>query len=277
MAPNPLKPLINGLFVMLALAGAILFVYLIRVSLLEQEQRRIETQQHNIEENERRNREAEKLQAEARQRREREAEERRAQAAAAAAAPARAATNAPANPADAKRRIVDLRAAFDKTVHRAASGDPHAQYLLGYLYLVGMDKIVQVRDAKLFIYNRLVVATLTGEDPSDIRLVSVPAFSSDRKVAEKWLERASLQGHRGAQIMLATSLLTDIKGDDAPAYRWLLTSEGPPLIPDEVRFFNPPPASRASMKENVRRRLSPEQVAEAEKMAKEFQPKKETR
>jgi len=52
-----------------------------------------------------------------------------------------------------------------------------------------------------------------------------------------------------------TSLLTDIKGDDAPAYRWLLTSEGPPLIPDEVRFFNPPPASRASMKENVRRRL----------------------
>ncbi len=206
----------------------------------------------------------------------RPAEERRARAAA-AAAPAPAATNAPANPADAKRRIVDLRAAFDKTVHRAASGDPHAQYLLGYLYLVGMDKIVQVRDAKLFIYNRLVVATLTGEDPSDIRLVSVPAFSSDRKVAEKWLERASLQGHRGAQIMLATSLLTDIKGDDAPAYRWLLTSEGPPLIPDEVRFFNPPPASRASMKENVRKRLSPEQVAEAEKMAKEFQPKKETR
>ena len=277
MAPNPLKPLINGLFVMLALAGAILFVYLIRVSLLEQEQRRIETQQHNIKENERRNREAEKLQAEARQRREKEAAERRAQAAAAAAAPAPAATNAPANPTDAKRRIVALRAAFDKTVHRAASGDPHAQYLLGYLYLVGMDKIVQVRDAKLFIYNRLMVATLTGEDPSDIRLVSVPAFSSDRKVAEKWLERASLQGHRGAQIMLATSLLTDIKGDDAPAYRWLLTSEGPPLIPDEVRFFNPPPASRASMKENVRKRLSPEQVAEAEKMAKEFQPKKETR
>ncbi|MGI9108463.1 MAG: hypothetical protein ACR2KA_00350 [Opitutales bacterium] len=267
----------KGLFVMLALAGAILLVHLVRVSLLEQEQRRVETQKRYNEENERRNREAEKLQAEARQRREREAEERRAQAAAAAAAPARAATNAPANPADAKRRIVDLRAAFDKTVHRAASGDPHAQYLLGYLYLVGMDKIVQVRDAKLFIYNRLVVATLTGEDPSDIRLVSVPAFSSDRKVAEKWLERASLQGHRGAQIMLATSLLTDIKGDDAPAYRWLLTSEGPPLIPDEVRFFNPPPASRASMKENVRRRLSPEQVAEAEKMAKEFQPKKETR
>jgi hypothetical protein len=277
MAPNPLKPLMKGLFVMLALAGAILLVHLVRVSLLEQEQRRVETQKRYNEENERRNREAEKLQAEARQRREREAEERRAQAAAAAAAPARAATNAPANPADAKRRIVDLRAAFDKTVHRAASGDPHAQYLLGYLYLVGMDKIVQVRDAKLFIYNRLVVATLTGEDPSDIRLVSVPAFSSDRKVAEKWLERASLQGHRGAQIMLATSLLTDIKGDDAPAYRWLLTSEGPPLIPDEVRFFNPPPASRASMKENVRRRLSPEQVAEAEKMAKEFQPKKETR
>lgn len=277
MAPNPLKPLMKGLFVMLALAGAILLVHLARVSLLEQEQRRVETQKRYNEENERRNREAEKLQAEARQRREREAEERRAQAAAAAAAPARAATNAPANPADAKRRIVDLRAAFDKTVHRAASGDPHAQYLLGYLYLVGMDKIVQVRDAKLFIYNRLVVTTLTGEDPSDIRLVSVPAFSSDRKVAEKWLERASLQGHRGAQIMLATSLLTDIKGDDAPAYRWLLTSEGPPLIPDEVRFFNPPPASRASMKENVRRRLSPEQVAEAEKMAKEFQPKKETR
>ncbi|NBN95604.1 MAG: hypothetical protein EBV31_08340 [Verrucomicrobia bacterium] len=277
MAPNPLKPLMKGLFVMLALAGAILLVHLVRVSLLEQEQRRVETQKRYNEENERRNREAEKLQAEARQRREREAEERRAQAAAAAAAPAPAATNAPANPADAKRRIVDLRAAFDKTVHRAASGDPHAQYLLGYLYLVGMDKIVQVRDAKLFIYNRLVVATLTGEDPSDIRLVSVPAFSSDRKVAEKWLERASLQGHRGAQIMLATSLLTDIKGDDAPAYRWLLTSEGPPLIPDEVRFFNPPPASRASMKENVRKRLSPEQVAEAEKMAKEFQPKKETR
>jgi hypothetical protein len=54
----------------------------------------------------------------------------------------------------------------------------------------------------------------------------------------------------------------------------MLISDGPAL-PGEINLPQAPAEVRNSMKENFRKRLTPEQVAEAEKTAKEFKAKKE--
>jgi TPR repeat protein len=262
MAPNPLKTLIKGMFVMLAVAGAVFFVHLVRTSLLEQEQRRIEMQKRYAEENERREREFEQNKAEAAERREREAKERRQAAEAAAKAAAE------------KNRGIDLTAAFDKKLRQAEAGDPNTQFLVGFIYYVGMNRIVGMRDSRLTVFNKTVVTTLIGEELANKPLVSIPTFTRNDQLAVKWFERAAAQGHQGAQAHLGMANAN--RGNYPLAYQWMLIAAGPRL-PDELSLSTPPIGLRSSMKENFGKRLTPEQLAEAEKMAKEFQPKKETR
>lgn len=274
MAPNPLKPLIKGLFGMLTVATVVLSAYFFRLGLVAEQERIEASRKLARSEEERREREFKKNQAEERARRAKEEAARRA-AAAPKAEPTTAQARVEASALEEKKPPINLTTAFEKTLRNAAEGDPHAQYLVGFVYYVGMDKIAQVRESRLHIYNRLTVTTLTGDDLTTGRLVSVPSLSSDRVVAAKWLERAALQGHRGAQVLLAMEYLNSPRGDPKLAYQWLLTAEGPSIIPAEIKLFDPPPESRASMKQNVCKRLMPEQKAEAEKQAKNFVAKKE--
>lgn len=261
MAPNPLKPLIKGMFVMLAVAGAVFFVHLVRMSLVEQEQRRVEMQKRYAEENERREREFERNKAEETERREREAKDRR-EAAAAAKAEAE------------KHRGIDLTAAFEKKLRQAEAGDANTQFLVGFVYYVGMNRIVGMRDSRLTVFNKTVVTTLIGEELANKPLVSIPTFTRNDQLAVKWFERAAAQGHQGAQAHLGMANAN--RGNYPQAYQWMLIAEGPRL-PDELSLSTPPIGLRSSMKENFGKRLTPEQLAEAEKKAKEFKAKQEVR
>jgi hypothetical protein len=89
------------------------------------------------------------------------------------------------------------------------------------------------------------------------------------------LERAARQGHRGAQLLLGMANLSSTHGDPGKAYLWLLTSEGPPILEKELAVPYPQASVIRSMKENVGKKLTPEQAAAAEQQAKAFQPKKE--
>lgn len=267
MASNPLKPLIFGMLVMgfvalgtLTIRGAI--------SLRAEEEARQEQNRREREATQQRWRDeqAQRQAAEARRRSEAEAARLRSEQEAAAARAAAA----------AEKLTFDVSAGFEKMLHRAAAGDPHAQYLVGYVYFVGMDRIVQVRDSKVVAQNPIVLTALNGGMLGSRQIISPPTFKRDQKVASTWLERAAVQGHRGAQVLLATTHLNNGQGDRKLAYQWLLACEGPPILPNELKLSNPPPGVIASMKENVRKSLTPEQVAEAEKQAKAFQPKKET-
>jgi hypothetical protein len=274
MASNPLKPLIVGTFVMLAVISGVLLVNLVRTSAIEQERRRTETQKRYAEESARRQREFEQREAEAKQRREKEAEQRRlaAEAAAKAERERREAAEAAAKAEAAKRQPIDVTAAFDRKLHQAQAGDPNAQFLVGFIYYLGMDRIVGMRDNRLTVYNRTVLTMLIGEELAIKPLVSVPTFRRNDEVATKWTERAALQGHRGAQAHLG--IVNAGRGKHDQAYLWTLISEGPSLR-GEINFPMPPAELRNSMKENFRKKLTPEQAAEAEKKAKEFKAKKE--
>jgi uncharacterized membrane protein (DUF106 family) len=53
MAPNPLKPLIKGMFVMLAVAAVVLLAYTARLALIAEQERVAEAQKRSKEINER--------------------------------------------------------------------------------------------------------------------------------------------------------------------------------------------------------------------------------
>ncbi len=274
MAANPFKPLIVGTFIMLAVTTGVIIVDLVLDAKDEQERRHAETQKRYAEESARRQREFEQREAEARQRREKQAEERRlaAEASAKAEKERREAAEAAAKAEQVKRRPIDVTAAFTKKLHQAQAGDPNAQHLIGYIYYLGMDRIVETSGNGLAIYRRTVVTMLIGEDPEIRLLVSAPTFKRNDEVAAKWFERAALQGHRGAQTYLG--ITNAGRGKYDLAYLWMLIADGPAL-PDEINLPLPPVAARNSMKDNFRKKLTPEQVAEAEKKAKEFKAKKE--
>jgi Tfp pilus assembly protein PilO len=52
MAPNPLKPLIKGMFVMLAVAAVVLLAYVARLALIAEQERVAESQKRSKEINE---------------------------------------------------------------------------------------------------------------------------------------------------------------------------------------------------------------------------------
>ncbi len=274
MATNPFKPLIVGTFIMLAVTTGVIFVDLVLDAKAEQERRHAETQKRYAEESARRQREFEQREAEARQRREKQAEERHlaAEAAAKAEKERREAAEAAAKAEQLKRQPIDLTAAFDRKLHQAQAGDPNAQYLVGFIYYMGMDRIVGMRDNRLTVYNRTVVTMLIGEELAIKPLVSLPTFKRNDEVAAKWFERAARQGHQSAQTYLGMANAGRGKYDQA--YLWMLICEGPRL-PDEAALPVPSVGLRTSMKENFRKRLTPEQAAEAEKTAKDFKAKKE--
>lgn len=260
---NPLKPLIFGMLVMgfvaiatLAIRGAI--------SLREQEAERQERNRLEREATQQRWRDeqAQRQAAEARRRSEAEAarlkREREAQAA-----------------AEEARRPIDVSAGLEQTRRRAAEGDPHAQHLLGFIYYVGLDSIVRMREGKTVVMNPPALQALTGQDLGSRPIGPLPAFKRDLPMAMSSLERAARQGHRGAQLLLGMANLSSTHGDPGKAYLWLLTSDGPPILEKELDVTYPQASVIRSMKENVRKKLTPEQAAAAEQQAKAFQPKKE--
>ena len=140
MAPSPLKPLIKGMFAMLFVAAAVMIILFVRDA-IDAEQRRVAENRQRIEES-RRQAQAEQDRIQAEIARNKQALQARREQEAAAARASAAATAAAA----AEKPTFDVSAGFEKMLRRAAAGDPHAQYVVGYVYFVGMDRVVQVRD-----------------------------------------------------------------------------------------------------------------------------------
>jgi hypothetical protein len=274
MAPNPLKPLIKGMFVMLAVAAVVLLAYVARLALIAEQERVAESQKRSKEINEgfRRKMEADqqanKLRREQEAARAKEAAERRAKEDASFAA------------AEAKKRPVDVGVAFGKARRIAEAGDADAQNLLGVIYRKGMDAVIHLNpDTHGMQISPLVLSALTGEDLSgraitSIRFVSIPVIPANPQEAVRWLERAALQGHREAQATLAGLLFYDLR-DQVAAYKWSLIADVEPADPTVGKLTGHSPASRKLLRERVLQKLTPDQKAEGEKKARAFVPKKE--
>jgi TPR repeat protein len=274
MAANPLKPLIKGMFVMLAVAAVVLFAYFARLTLIAEQERVSESQKRSKEVNERFRREMEADQRAIKLRREQEA------ARAKEAAERRAKEDASFAAAEAKKRPVDIGVAFGNARRKAEAGDAEAQNLLGVIYHKGMDQVIHLDPGTHGMrISPLVLSALTGEDLSrgampSIRFVSIPVLPANSQEAVRWLERAALQGHREAQATLASLLFYTLQ-DSVAGYKWSLIADANPTASTDGKLDGHTPASRKLLRERLLLKLTQEQVAEAEKKAKAFEPKKE--
>ncbi|MEI6794241.1 MAG: hypothetical protein WCL05_03260 [Verrucomicrobiota bacterium] len=274
MAANPLKPLIKGMFVMLAVAAVVLFAYYARLALIAEQERIAESQKRSKEINEGFRRKAVAEATAAKLRREQEA------ARAKETAERRAREDASFAAAEAKKRPVDVGVAFGNARRSAEAGSADAQNLLGAIYRLGMDQIIHLDPGTHGMqFSPHVLSALTGEDLSrgampTIRFVSIPVIPANPQEAGRWLERAALQGHREAQATLASLLYYTLQ-DPAAAYKWSLIADADPAASTEGKLTGHSPDSRRLLRERVLQKLTPDQKAEGEKKAQAFVPKKE--
>lgn len=254
MTQDPLKPLIRGMLVMILVIAGVFAVYSLRQVVLE-EQRRIEANDKAMQEKWRQEREAADRANKAR------LEQQMADS-------------------RAKERLIDVGAAFGELRRKAEGGDPDAQYLLGRIYVVGMQGIfIKPREGSTGMgYVSRLVQALTGVSPigptaKGVRYISIPVIPANLDEGYRWYERAALQGHRQAQASLGQKFL--LRTDPSDGYYWMLLAAEPMSLPAEAKISDFTPEWLRTMQKHAKDRMTPEQVAETEKRAKAFQPKKE--
>ena len=269
MAPNPFKPLIAGMFVMLAVAAATLFAHFIRLAEIEQRERREAFNRNAAAENERRWKERQK------------ATEEKAQAAAKISA-ARAQERAALEAAYAKRQPFDVGTAFGKLRRRAETGDPDAQTLMGYIHLHGMDHVLRV-DPQTFGTSGSPkhASALIGQDIQPLffntRFEAIPRIPEDRATGLMWYDRAARQGHRDAQASLATAYTygpTTAAGQ-TNGYMWSLLANQQAWPEGYQSRDGVTATSRQRCHDILERKLTDDQKAAARKAAAAFRPYKE--
>jgi TPR repeat protein len=266
MADDPLKPLIRGMLVMILMTATVLSVHALREVVLD-EQRRMEATNQAAQARQgkwQQEREAAELQAKSQRE---EYEDRLAQG--------RARDHATLEAIQAKKRPVDVGAAFGNVRRKAEGGDANAQYLLGRIYLRGMDGVLHVQPSNYALtYHAPTAAALTGEKDfartaNTLRFINLPLIQEDMKEAVRWHEYAAQQGHREAQSSLAQLFYYRLP-NPVEGYRWALLSERPPILPDELKLEAHTPEWRKATKESLLQKLTPAQKAEAEQQAAAF-------
>jgi uncharacterized protein len=147
---------------------------------------------------------------------------------------------------------------------RAEKGQAQAQYVLGGAYYMGTFGVRQDMSEAFKWYTK---AAGQGLDLAQCALGGMyqdgVSVSEDDKAAAAWYAKAAEQGLVAAQYSLGLMYARGegVAEDNVEAYKWLmLAARG-----------NNRDIREADV---VRRKLSPEQVAEAEKRAREFKPAK---
>jgi TPR repeat protein len=147
----------------------------------------------------------------------------------------------------------------------ADQGNTFAQYNLGTLYENGEG--VPQNKAEALKWYRL--AAERGNDGAQFNVgllyFAGVAVSQDRVEAAKWWRRAADQGHTGAQAYLGLSYATGlgVPQDNIHAYMWLSLAAA---RGDQDAISN---------RDRVARKMTPAQIAEAQKLAREWKPASE--
>jgi TPR repeat protein len=147
----------------------------------------------------------------------------------------------------------------------ADQGNTFAQYNLGTLYENGKG-VPQNKAEALKWYH---LAAERGNDQAQFNVgvlyFAGVAVSENRIEAAKWFRRAADQGHTGAQVYLGLSYATGlgVPQDNIHAYMWLSLAAA---RGDQDAISN---------RNRVARQMTPAQIAEAQKLAREWKSKPE--
>lgn len=269
MANAPLKPLIRGMFLMALVAMVALLGHSAWQAILA-ERRRVEA----IEQADKAMQEKWRLEREAADRAE---QARRAQEGnlTRQTAAARTKERAELDALQAKKRPLDVGAAFGRLRRKAEGGDPDAQALMGFIFLHGMNQVLSV-DPRTYGVTASTrhASALLGEDIGprlfDTRFVAIPFVPANRAQGLYWYERAAYQGHRDAQASLAKAHV----GQQTAylGYRWALVLAKSPWPKDYVSVDGNTAASVEQSRAQLEKETEADLKAEARSQADAFKP-----
>lgn len=154
----------------------------------------------------------------------------------------------------------------------ANKGHDDAQNFLGVLYYNGEGVPLDYKKA-LYWYNQ---SAQNGNDSSQFMLglmyLEGHGVTKDNKQAVYWLEKAARQGHYKAQGRLGLIYFYGGKGvlqDYVKSHAWLNLSAAAEDAPEDALNF----ARR--VREMAESKMTPAQIAEAQKLARELKPKED--
>ncbi len=153
----------------------------------------------------------------------------------------------------------------------AEQGNADAQYNLGYVYINGRGLAQDSNKAIVWFKKAAERGHMASQFTLAMMYCGIGDVPKDYNEAVKWFKRAAEQGCITAQLNLAVIYYEGTKyyeglnvaKDYVEAYKWLLIAG----IRD--RHFE------AKIKQELASKMTPDQIAEAEKRAKEFVVKKE--
>jgi hypothetical protein len=151
----------------------------------------------------------------------------------------------------------------------AERGDADAQFRLGFMYQLG--KGVAVNDPEAAVWYRKAALQAHAEARYRLGMMYASGIGVSRNAAEasRWLRLAAHQGHAPAQLELGLVYAAGVgvKRDDVQAHAWFEISMARFGAGDLVNRTH---AQRE--RDAVALRLTPEQLAEAHRLASEFRP-----
>ena len=144
---------------------------------------------------------------------------------------------------------------------KAEKGDADAMFYLGVFYEYGTDVLMDETEAAKWFLKAAEKGHSKSQHSLGLQYVEGHGVPKDEAEAVKWYQKAAAQGQVGAQLNIGIMYAEGhgVSKDNLLAYKWVLLAG----------------AKDEKSRENiaiVEKRLTPEQRAEGQKLAREFKP-----
>lgn len=148
----------------------------------------------------------------------------------------------------------------------AEKGDAQAQLHLGMLYANGDGVPQDYRAAREWYEKAAAQGYAMAQYSLGVMYDNGEGVPQDYTAARKWYEKAAARGYAMAQTKLGALYVhgRGVPQDDVWAYMWYSLAAEQSTISSDT--------SAADRRDNVARRMTPAQVAQAQKLAREWTP-----
>ena len=172
----------------------------------------------------------------------------------------------------------DYQAAMIKLIPLAEKGDGDAQSLIGTMYHDGLGVPKDYKNAMTWYQKASNASAKHGGDTfaqyAIGRMYSAGAgVQKNDQIAVYWYKRAANKGVADAQKFLGMSYAIGkgLPEDYVLAYMWLNLAASQSDLPGQKDDKEP---SASDIRTDLERDMTPDQIAEAQKLAREWKPKK---
>ena len=150
---------------------------------------------------------------------------------------------------------------FEETKAKAEKGDAEAQFKLGVAYDIGKGVPKDEAEAVKWYRKAADQGNVGGQFGLGMAYANGQGVAKDEAESVKWFRKAAEQGNASAQLNLGAAYANGqgVPKDDVVAYKWILLAGA---TDQDARNVIP----------IIEERLTPEQRAEGQKMAREFKP-----